>query len=252
MTLTAVGAKQHTMSKSSESPRSNLKTTKKKITNSVPVLPPRSVPELSPAIASVTGNSRRSSPSGISAAPITLRGAAGNINTSTCRSIGMSDCINHPMNNVNNTPEPYLEPIKLLNKQSTEESQQSPAAAPVSIGVPAEKTVTSKPQLTRRKFATASSPRPIPPPKVLLSRQKSVKEEVHLVQRSKDKTNNFLPERKTSAKRRELAYLIVDLPSGRSAISTKNIRALGKLLKRSKNRCRHVLHRAPTPNPVKL
>jgi hypothetical protein len=145
------------------------------------------------------------------------------------------------MNIVNDTPEPYLEPIKLLNKQSIEERQQNPSSAarsPIS-SVPSEKTVTSKRQLTKSCFTGARFPsassRPIPPPKVLLKRQPSTREEAgknyRLPSERKAAITNSQPQQEAGAKRRELAYLIVDLDTGRTTISTKNKRTLGKLLK---------------------
>ena len=160
--------------------------------------------------------------SGMSAAPITLQASPNNANASHC-----------PMNIVSDTPQPYLEPIKLLNKQSTEQRQQSLAAArSVISSVLAKKTgalkQVSKSCFTGTKFPSASS-RPIPPPKVLLKRQQSVKvEPAERGSRPSGEEEDLSP---TSANKRELAYLIVDLESGRSAIGTKNNRALGKLLK---------------------
>ena len=174
----------------------------------------------------------------MSAAPIALQAPVSSINA-TCHSIGTRDGINCPMNIVSDTPEPYLEPIKLLNKQSIEERQQNPssvARSPIS-SVPSEKTVTSKPrQLTKSCFTGARFPsassRPIPPPKVLLKRQPSTREEARRLpsERKAATTNNSQEE---GAKKRELAYLIVDLQTGRTTISTKNKRTLGKLHKSS-------------------
>lgn len=168
--------------------------------------------------------------SGMSAAPITLQASSNNANAS--HSIDKRERINCPMNIVSDTPQPYLEPIKLLNKQSTDKRQQSLAAArSVISSVLAQKTgalkQVSKSCFTGTKFPSASS-RPIPPPKVLLKRQQSVKvEPAERGSRPSEEEEDLSP---TSANKRELAYLIVDLESGRSAIGTKNNRALGKLL----------------------
>lgn len=163
--------------------------------------------------------------SGMSAAAITLRASSNN----TSHPIDKRDCINCPMNIVSDTPQPYLEPIKLLNKQSTDQRQQSLAAARAVISSAlAQKTgalkQVSKSCFTGTKFPSASS-RPIPPPKVLLKRQQSVKIEPAERGSRPSEEEDLSP---TSANKRELAYLIVDLESGRSAIGTKNNRALGK------------------------
>ena len=244
MTLTLAGNKQLSMAKRSTSIRG--KTAKVSNLNSVsqPVESPPMLPSRSTLPAAAASRADLSSPrgtsgtqyqpgGGMSAAPITLQASV----SSTCQSIGTRDSINCPMNIVSDTPEPYLEPIKLLNKQSIEERQQNPssvARSPIS-SVPSEKTVTSKPrQLTKscftgERFPSASS-RPIPPPKVLLKRQPSTKEEAHPLpsERKAATTNNSQEE---GAKKRDLAYLIVDLQTGRTTISTKNKRTLGKLRK---------------------
>lgn len=245
MTLTLAGNKQ-LMAKRSTSIRS--KTAKTANLNSQPVLSPPMLPSrsTSPAsraadISSSRGTSGTQSQTrgGMSAAPIALQAPVSSTN-GACHSIGTRDGINCSMNIVKDTPEPYLEPIKLLNKQSIEERQQNPSSAarsPIS-SVPPDKTVTLK-QLTKSCFTGARFPsassRPIPPPKVLLKRQPSTREEVVR------KTHRIPSERKPAAaksqpqevgegaKRRELAYLIVDLQTGRTTISTKNKRTLGKL-----------------------
>ena len=169
------------------------------------------------------------------AAPIALQAPSSSIHP-----IGTRDCINCPMNIVRAKPEPYLEPIKLLNKQSIEDRQQNPAIARFQIGsVPFEKTVLKQQSASPRRscyagdrFPSASS-RPIPPPKVLLKRHQSAREEIRKYRPSEKKaTNRSLQqpgEEKSAVKRRELAYLIVDLQTGQSAISTvKNKRTLGE------------------------
>lgn len=218
----------------STSPRSNFQLTAKMLNlNTVPVFPPGYAPKLqaSPAANCSSERGSEANPSGMSALPITLQ-------TSCCdQSSGATrDCINCPMNIVSRTPEPYLEPIKLLNKQSVEERQQSPAAARSTVGVPSAESTAAGPKLrqvtrscfTGTKFPSPSS-RPIPPPKVLLKRQPSTRETASAPVRSRQAARKarveFSP---TSAKKRELAYLIVDLESGRTAIGTKNNRALGE------------------------
>ena len=252
MTLTLAGNKR-IMAKRSTSIRgsSNRKTAKTSNLNSQPVLSPPMLPSrsTSPAAASHAADlsSPRGSPGtqsqprgGMSAAPIALQAPVSS--TNACHSIGTRGGINCPMNIVSDTPEPYLEPIKLLNKQSIEERQQNPASAarsPIS-GVPSEKTVTLK-QLTKSCFTGARFPsassRPIPPPKVLLKRQQSTREEARKTHRlpseRKAAISNSQPQEE-GAKKRELAYLIVDLHTGRTTISTKNKRTLGELLKITK------------------
>lgn len=259
MTLTLAGNKQLKVKRSSSTRDStnNWKTAKTSNLNSQPVLSPPMLPSrsVSPGGAShAAGLSSSSGTSGtqvqprgegMSAAPIALQAPMSSTNAR--HSIGTRDSINCPMNIVRDTPEPYLEPIKLLNKQSIEERQQNPTSAtrsPIS-GVPSEKTVTLK-QLTKSCFTGARFPsassRPIPPPKVLLKRQQSTREEVRKTQRPSERkatVNNLQSEEgsagsggeKEGAKRRELAYLIVDLNTGRTTISTKNKRTFGKLLK---------------------
>ena len=254
MTLTLAGGNKQLMAKRSSSTRgsiNNWKTAKTSNLNSQSVLSPPMLPSrsISPFRAAGLSCPRGTSGSqvqprgeGMSAAPIALHAPLNSTNTS--HSIGTSDSINCPMNIVKDTPEPYLEPIKLLNKQSIEERQQNPVSAarsPIS-GVPSEKTVTLK-QLTKSCFTGARFPsassRPIPPPKVLLRRQPSTREEVRkrpserkaTVNSSQSSSEQDSGGEKAGAKRRELAYLIVDLNTGRTTISTKNKRTLGKLLK---------------------
>ena len=246
MTLTLAGNKQ-IMAKRSTSIRgsSNRKTAKTSNLNSQPALSPPMLPSRSTSPASATDLSSPRGTSGtqshprggMSAVPITLHAPVSG--TNACHSIGTRGGINCPMNIVSDTPEPYLEPIKLLNKQSIEERQQNPTSAARSpIGsVPSEKTVTLK-QLTKSCFAGARFPsassRPIPPPKVLLKRQQSIREEVRKTHRERKAAVTNSQPQEEGAKRRELAYLIVDLHTGRTTISTKNKRTLGKLLKITK------------------
>lgn len=272
------------MAERSASPRGNeLKTTNNNanLMNSVPIFPPGYVPKLlvpSPAASAVTsaaaaqniatiGASSSSSDQsrgnnivdgeprcGMSAAAIALRSTSSNstsfVNTGS-HSIGTKGCINSSMNIVSDTPEPYLEPIKLLNKQSSEEGKQSPSAARSFVGgVPgAERSVSAalrqvnKSCFTGTKFPSASS-RPIPPPKVLLKRQESARVSGQapprnlLSRRQRHRAEEKVVEvSPTTAKKRELAYLIVDLESGRTAIGTKNNRALGKSLRVTRKIC---------------
>lgn len=261
MTLTLAGNKQ-LMVKRSTSIRGS-KTAKTLNLNSSsqlqPVESPPMLPSRSTSPATTASRADLSSPrgtsgtqsqprGGMSAAPIALHAPVSSTTNATCHSIGTRDCINCPMNTVNDTPEPYLEPIKLLNKQSIEERQQNPSSAarsPIS-SVPSEKIVTSKRQLTKSCFTGARFPsassRPIPPPKVLLKRQPSTREEAGKnyrlpSERKAAAITNSQPQQKEGAKRRELAYLIVDLDTGRTTISTKNKRTLGMLLKLTKFSC---------------
>ena len=244
MTLTVAGNKKFMAAKRSKSARgsNDFKTTKTMNLNSIPLLPPGYVQKLlvPPAVATGSTAAAASIPSAGcelecgSVYRLALRSASSPISDTQCNASHPIDTregsINYPMNIVSDTPEPYLEPIKLLNKQSAEERKQSLSAArSFYSGVPAEKPTAvlrqvSKSCFTGTKFPSASS-RPIPPPKVLLKRQESAR--VSSSKEAEKPKADFSP---TSAKRRELAYLIVDLESGRSAIGTKNNRALGKLL----------------------
>ena len=252
MTLTLAGSKQ-LMAKRSTSIRgsSNWKTAKTSNLHSQPALSPPALPSRSISPVADLSSPRgaagtQSQPrGGMSAAPIALHAPVSSTATNACHSIGTRDGINYPMNIVSDTPEPYLEPIKLLNKQSIEERQLNPTSAGSSpIGsVPSEKPVTLK-QLTKSCFTGARFPsassRPIPPPKVLLKRQQSTREEARKPHRLSGERklafNSSHPEEEEGAKKRELAYLIVDLQTGRTTISTKNKRTLGKSLKITKFR----------------